>query len=150
MSFARLYVHLVWTTLDRYPHLVPDRDEWLGECLFAIGERHRFVLGRVGAASDHVHVVARLPRDRSVASLAQHLKAASAPEWNLAFPGAHRLHWQPGYWAETISSQDVPALLDHVERQRVLHAEGTTTEPWEALLSAERLVASNEHLEGEL
>jgi REP element-mobilizing transposase RayT len=141
MSFARLYVHFVWTTLDRCPHLTADRDDWLRECLYSIAERHRFALGRVGIAIDHVHVVARLPRDRSVAHIAQHLKGASAHEWNVQFLPSHRLHWQPGYWAETISPHAVPSVLDHVEHQRALHA-GVMTEAWESL-------ASPEHLEGE-
>ena len=138
MSFARLYVHVVWTTLDRYPHLTPDRDEWLRESLADIAQRNRFVLGRIGIANDHVHVVARLPRDRSVANVAQHLKGASAHEWNVRFLASHRLHWQQGYWAETISPQAVPALMEHVERQRELHA-GVMTEGWEALASTEQM-----------
>jgi putative transposase len=141
MSFARLYVHVVWTTLDRSPQLTPDREEWLRDCLFTIAERNKLVLGRVGVARDHVHVVALLPRDRSVADLAQQLKGASAHEWNLRFTDDHRLQWQRGYWAETVSPHAVPALLDHVERQRELHAPSTPSTPpmieaWETLAEA--------------
>src|SRR5258708_37017919 len=106
-SSSRSYVHIVWTTLDRMPCLAAGRDEWLRECLFSIAERQRFALGRVGIASDHVHVVVRLPRDRTVADAVQHLKGVSAHDWNVRF-SPPRLHWQPGAWAWPISPNAVP------------------------------------------
>lgn len=85
----------------------------------------------MGIASDHVHAIVRLPRDRTLADVVQHIKGISAHDWNVQF-ARPRLHWQPRYWAESVSPHEVPALLDHIENQRSHHA-SIVCENWEML-----------------
>lgn len=142
-SHSLLLVHIVWATGERSPILGPRADAWLARLL-----RHRAyeaggLLLAVGNAADHVHVLVRYPSTACVATVVQRLKGASSHAWNAALPARpdrSRLSWQAGYWAESVSPKDLPAVIGYVEGQRRHHGEAREPEAWEAVLHEDHSV----------
>jgi REP element-mobilizing transposase RayT len=85
----------------------------------------------VGVASDHVHVLLHQPPTLALAALVNRLKGFSSRECNLRRFTQERLEWQTGYWAESVSPNDVPRLLAYIHDQRAHHDAGLT-ESWSA------------------
>jgi hypothetical protein len=67
----------------------------------------------------------------TLASLAQHLKGASAFQVNQhrLLPG--RLAWQEGYWAESLGPAELDSLVDYLRVQRARHDASHPAERWQ-------------------
>ena len=129
-----LLVHLVWATHRRLPWLEPCLDSWLAALLERKARRIDCHLLGAGVAADHVHVLVRHPPRVPVSTIAHRLKGASSHALHGRIPDARELHWQVGYWAESVGKNDVDALVSYLRRQRSHHAANTSGEPWEAAL----------------
>lgn len=120
-SLAQVYVHLVFSTKDRKPYL---RDAPLRERL------HAYLAGacrgqdcpplRVGGVEDHVHLLARLGKTVSLATLTRELKKEST-KWAKAEAGLRDFRWQNGYGAFSISPSHVRATSEYVRNQEEHH-----------------------------
>ena len=109
---ARLFVHVVWAVHGRHPAIIAARDPLLHERLRLEAAKLRSKLVAVGSADDHVHVLADLHRSVALATLVQQLKGATARAWNvdrLEPP----LRWQVGYWAESVSPDDIEPVAGY-------------------------------------
>ena len=127
---AVLLVHLVWATAARKPILAVAADAWLVAVFERKAREYRSALAACGNSSDHVHVLVRYPSTVAVAELVKSFKGYSSYEWN-AKGRAPRLAWQPGYWAESVSVDDAPAVIAYVTNQRRHHAHAVGPESWE-------------------
>jgi putative transposase len=130
-----LLVHIVWATARRVPLLKRGADVILAEVLHRKAREAGGVLAACGNASDHVHVLVRYPSTVTVASVVHRLKGASSYEWN-AKRRSPRLSWQAGFWAESVSPDDLPASVRYIERQRAHHGEAAPPEAWEMAMAA--------------
>jgi putative transposase len=124
-------VHLVWATRWRRPLLPATFDATLGAIL---GEKSRdlgCILLAAGCASDHSHVVVRVAPGVALANLVQRLKGACAHDVNQRALLPHALHWQAGYWAESLGPADFDSLARYVRAQRDSHDDSHPAERWQ-------------------
>ena len=127
------FVHVVWSTHRRAPWLDVSFDQRLAELLARLSRRVGTEALAVGNAADQVHAVVRHPPSVALSDVVQRLKGASARAMHAAIPHAVGHLWQVGYWAESVSPIQLPAVVVYVHDQRShhdLHRE--PTEPWEA------------------
>src|SRR5262245_15908422 len=99
-SLAQIYLHVVFSTKHRTPFL---QDKSLRE------ELHTYLGGicrdlespavSVGGVEDHVHILCRLSRTRTVADLVRELKRLSSKWVKQKRPDLADFHWQDGYGA---------------------------------------------------
>ena len=122
-SYARVRVHVVWSTRARRPWLDP---EWRGR-LFArvstIVEAERARLVCAGATRDHVHLYLEVPATRSVSELVQIAKAGSCRWIRQSFRHRADFAWQGGYAAFSVSPKDDGYLMDYIRHQEHGHRE---------------------------
>ncbi len=126
-------VHLVWCVRHRLALLDAWDDARRIELFVRKSADVDATLIVAGCASDHVHVVARVPTARPIAEVVRRLKGASSRVENLTHP-ARRFEWQDGYWCESVSPGALDPLIAYVQRQREHHA-ASSAEAWETLLS---------------
>jgi putative transposase len=115
-----LLVHVVFSTADR--RWVLDDDATLGQIMRSVTHRHGGELLGCGNADDHVHLVVRVDPSVPLAQLVQRVKGASSYLWNRRM--IRRVHWQAGYWAQSIDHRSLPEILRYVADQRGRHARG--------------------------
>src|SRR5438874_8787889 len=107
-SLAQIYLHIVFSTKDRYPFL---HDRTIRD------ESHKYLGGtcnnldcpvlRVGGVADHVHILCRLDRTITVADLVRELKRESSQWLKTKAPDLASFYWQNGYSAFSISPAHV-------------------------------------------
>lgn len=88
----------------------------------------------VGGVSDHVHIMATLPRTLSQAQMVEHLKKTSS-KWIKARDARYRgFFWQRGYGAFSVSPSKLKAVLKYIEEQQEHHRSRTFQEEYRDLL----------------
>lgn len=126
-AVTSVFVHVVWSTHARLPHLAAEGDARLIEVLRRSSAAIRVRLLAGGAFDDHVHALVQLAPDVSLASVVQRLKGTSSHVLGRAHFGG----WQVGYWAESIGIAALDRAEDYVANQRAHHARVAMPEPWE-------------------
>jgi putative transposase len=121
---ARLFAHLVWSTWDRAPLIVPD----IQQRLYGAMQHHASQLDArviaIGGIEDHVHVLVRFPPKLALSLLVGRMKGASSYLAEQVL--GHTFRWQGAYGAFTLSERGVPRVRDYVLNQEAHHRDGTT------------------------
>jgi REP element-mobilizing transposase RayT len=133
-SQTTLLVHIVWSTAARARILPPPTDAWLYTRLACQCRDAGADLLAAGNAWDHVHAVVRWEPTQKLCDVIQRMKGGASRFWNLEHPEHPRLGWQQGYWAETVTPEDLDGLLAYVRRQRIRHEGDRSLERWELAL----------------
>jgi putative transposase len=133
-TYARVRVHLIWSTRARRPWLDP---EWRGRLFARVstiveGERARLLCA--GATRDHVHLYLEVPATRSVSELVQIAKAGSCRWIRQSFPHRAGFDWQGGYAAFSVSPRDDEHLMDYIRHQEHRHRDRDFAGEYVALL----------------
>lgn len=78
MSFWRNYYHLVWSTKNRLPLILPDFESQLFNYLIHKAAELDTNVLEINGIQDHIHLVLSIPPKNSVADVVKLLKGASA------------------------------------------------------------------------
>jgi REP element-mobilizing transposase RayT len=121
-SLAQIYVHLVYSTKDRYhwpksKALQRDVHAYLSATL----NNMDCPCLKAGGVADHVHILCRLSRTITVADLVRDIKKASSSMLHDRGGDLRGFHWQSGYGAFSISPSHVPPLVKYIEAQEEHH-----------------------------
>ncbi len=100
-TYTQLFYHLVWSTKNREPLILPGWRPDLHAYIGGIVRNRRGELIAAGGVPDHIHLLARLPADRAVAEVVRDIKAVSSG-WRHEH-GEPGFAWQGGYGAFTVS-----------------------------------------------
>jgi REP element-mobilizing transposase RayT len=121
-SLAQIYLHIVFSTKDRYPWLKSrplqaDVHAYLSatlnnmECPCLI----------TGGVADHVHILCRLSRTIAIADLVRDIKRSSTKMLTDRDAALRGFHWQNGYGAFSVSPAHVNPLIKYIEAQEEHH-----------------------------
>ncbi len=130
-STSEVYIHLVWTTFRRLPLMTTAIERPTHRAIVSEAKKLGCIVLCIGGTEDHVHLLIRLPRTLSVASLAGQIKGVSSTVARNLVPDTG-FGWQSGYGAFSVSPMDVAAVRHYIANQKQHHAEGTfvsTIEP---------------------
>lgn len=133
MTYWRLHYHLIWSTRDREPSLVLEREKMFHGVLYKKAEELDIKIHAAGNVEDHAHVVASIPPKLSVADCVRHLKGASAYAINHMDGSDGQFKWQAGYGALTIGEKSLDIVMEYVAKQKERHKNGTVKEYYERI-----------------
>ena len=124
MSYWQLLYHAVWATSEHRPFLVGDAERaihlYVRERSLALGAS----LFALGGSADHLHIVVAIPPRLAVATFVGQIKSSASARYNREHRPDPRFAWQEEYGAYSIDRKRLPNLIDYVERQQQLHAQG--------------------------
>lgn len=148
-SLSAVYVHLVFSTLDRHPFL---SDKTARESMHAylggITNKIGCEIKCVGGVSDHVHLLAELGRTVTIADWVRDLKKSSTP-WAREEPLYLRnFGWQSGYGISSVSYRDVNMVRAYIENQEARHGEVSFQDEYRALLEEFGLTWNEDYVWG--
>ena len=127
-----VFVHFVWTTWDRLPLLVGERQRLVyraieNKCLEMGAE-----IVALGGVEDHIHLLLRMPPTHAIADLIGQIKGASS---HLATHATNAngdfFKWQGAYGAFSVSPRALPTVSAYIAHQREHHACGTLIAAYE-------------------
>jgi putative transposase len=134
-SLIKLYLHIVFSTKDRFPFLNEKNIR---------NETHAYIGGIlknmdsqpiiIGGVADHVHILCLISKNHAVSKVIGELKRVSSI-WIKTKGGLlTKFHWQNGYGAFSIGKSEVNAVRTYIENQEEHHKVKTFQEEFRAFL----------------
>ena len=125
-SLAAVYLHLVFSTKDRFPFL---KDESLRRRLHEYLGGVTKTLGcpplRVGGVEDHVHLLVRFGRTVSIADWVKEVKRVSSIWVHEQGQSHQAFHWQNGYGVFSVSHSNRDRVIEYIDGQKEHHRRRT-------------------------
>ncbi len=124
-------IHVVFSTKDRRKSISPEFQPRLWSYAAGICKRQGIFLHAVGGMEDHIHFLIQLPATTALANAILAIKSNSS-RW--ANEGGHKVAWQRGYAAFSVSASNVSAVVRYVQNQEAHHLKMTFDEELVTLL----------------
>ncbi len=116
-----LYAHVTWHTWRRIPQLRASDVHLVCDSVLAAGRRSRVHVHAQAVLTDHVHVLVSYPPDVALADFLREAKSESARRVNSARLDAQRVRWCRGYYAGSLSRNQVITARSYLGRQFQRH-----------------------------
>jgi len=124
-SLAKNLIHIIFSTKNRKPLIVPPvREELKAYLVGTLGNLDSPSI-EANCTTDHVHILCSLSRSMSLAKLLEELKESSSKWIKTKGPEFQDFYWQAGYGAFSVSQSRVEAVRRYI-RQQDKHHRSTT------------------------
>ncbi len=120
-SYSRIWLHLVWSTLNREPLLPPPVATKCAPWLHDYSRSKSVFLKTCYFNAEHVHALVDLPTDRSVEEVTQLFKGASSHWINEQRFVPGRFAWGRGYGVFSVSESLMPEVVAYIDNQAEHH-----------------------------
>ncbi len=130
-SYTQLYVHYVWATWDRMPLITPVIESAVYAAIMSKAQDLECAPCAIGGVEDHVHLLLRFPKTRTIAEIVQDIKGSSSHLITHTVQPDSFFKWQGAYGAFTLAKDGVPALQTYIRNQKTHHAEHQLIPQWE-------------------
>jgi putative transposase len=122
MSYVKIWVHLVFSTKDRYPHLTKEirieiQKHIMNNCI----EKNIF-LQAINGYTDHLHCLISLGKEQSISSVSQLIKGESSFWINKNKLTKEKFSWQDDFFAVSVSESQVEKIINYIKNQEAHHA----------------------------
>ncbi len=120
-SLAQVYVHIVFSTKERYPFIQPSIESelfaYMGDTIKRLGGIPHLING----TADHVHLLSSLPRTVALSKYIEDIKRNSS-RWIKTKEGDYqKFAWQNGYGAFSVSSSQKESVISYIAGQKEHH-----------------------------
>ncbi len=127
-SLSQVYVHLIFSTKDREPHLSSQVQARLFPYLAGALNQQDSPALKVGGHVDHVHLLYRLSKNKIPSKVVGEIKSRSSRWLKDEFSGMGGFAWQAGYGIFSVSSSQVEQVEQYIARQAEHHRRVTFQE----------------------
>jgi REP element-mobilizing transposase RayT len=133
-SLSRVLIHLVFSTKNRAPSLLPSVQTELHAYLAGVLKGVDCPTLQAGGVDDHVHLLFGLSRTRSTSEVVETVKTSSS-KW-IKTKGAPFVgfHWQAGYGAFSVSQSEAETVVTCIKNQARHHQKMTFQEEYRRFL----------------
>ncbi len=125
-TFTSLLTHVIFSTKDREPLIVPEVKPELFAYLGGLTRELEGKAYRINGTSDHVHMLVSLPPAVSVSEALRFIKSNSSGWVHKKWP-RRSFAWQLGYGAFNVSKSNIPEVLKYIANQEAHHRGATLT-----------------------
>ena len=116
-------VHLVFSTKNRQPFILPQIENELYTYLGAICREIDCPRIEIGGYYDHVHILCFLSRKIAIMKLAEKLKSNSSRWMKTKAEYLKEFEWQVGYAVFSVGKSEIPRLKTYIQNQKSQHSE---------------------------
>jgi len=145
-TLTNLVAHIIFSTKDRVPVIGESIQDRLYEYIGGIIRGERGVLLAVGSIPDHVHVLAKLRADQSMAELVKRIKGNSSRWINENHLITGHFGWQDGYGAFSVSQSQLAFVQQYVLDQKEHHKKRSFQEEFVDFLKKQGLEFDEKYL----
>src|SRR5688572_8436440 len=118
-TYTKLIYHIVFSTKERIPLIVPEIRDRLYEYLGGVIRGEKGSLMEIGGMPEHVHILARFGAAIAVSEMLKRIKGSSS-HWLSQETGTW-FAWQNGYGAFSVSESQVAAVRKYIQQQEEHH-----------------------------
>jgi REP element-mobilizing transposase RayT len=120
-SLSKVYVHLIFSTQRREPLLIPSVRGALHAYLATVLKNQDCPAVKIGATSDHAHILVRLSKNLALADVVEKVKTSSSKWLKSQAKGLRLFHWQNWYGGFSVSPAEVDSVAGYIEGQEEHH-----------------------------
>jgi REP element-mobilizing transposase RayT len=135
-SLSSILIHLIFSTKNREPFLVPEIETELYPFIASIFKAVKSPVLIINGTSDHLHTLFSLSRVITVADIVEEVKTGSSKWLKTKGRGFRNFHWQSGYGAFSIGQSQIPTLKKYIARQKQHHRVVTFQDEYRKFLRA--------------
>ena len=135
-SLAKIDIHIIFHVKIKGTMILPEDLNRLFAYIGGIINRLDGIPIEIGGMPDHLHILASLPKNMSLADFTRTIKAESS-KWikslNAYYGG---FSWQSGYGAFSVSPSLLGKSVNYIRNQKVHHQKRTFAEEYKMFLEA--------------
>jgi REP element-mobilizing transposase RayT len=144
MSYVKIWVHLVWATKYRYPHLQNDLRRKLINHIRQNARKMGFYIDSINGYDDHLHALISLNPDQSIAQIAHLIKGESAHWVNKNKLTQVKFRWQTKYYAVSVNPTGLKRVRAYIRNQENHHRQISSKAEFESLIRESGINISNQ------
>jgi len=117
-TYAQNVIHILFSTKDRRRTISKEFQARVWAYIAGICKNLGIFVHAIGGMGDHIHLLIQIPPPLSLAKAVLAIKSNSS-RW--ANEQGHKLAWQQGYAAFSVSASRIPAVIRYIETQESHH-----------------------------
>ena len=134
MPFIRIWIHLIWSTKNRYSFLNKQLRMKVISHIRENSNKKGIHLDFINGTADHVHTLISLKSDQSIAKVAHLLKGESSYWINKNNLTTDNFGWQEEYIAVSINHSTVNRVREYIKNQEEHHRKKTFVEEYQLFI----------------
>ena len=120
-SYAKVWLHVVFSTKNRQPLINPDLEKKLFEFLNTESDKLECRLKAINGMPDHIHMLMRISPKIAIAEIIKQLKGASSYWVNHEDMTREKFSWQTGYGVFSVSESQLIKVESYIKNQKTHH-----------------------------
>jgi REP element-mobilizing transposase RayT len=120
-TFTNLMSHVVFSTKNREPMIVPEIRNKLWVYMGGIVKGEGGVFVEIGGVSDHIHMVIKLKPVHALSEIMKKVKGNSSKWINKQNPLTTKFTWQEGFGAFSVSESQLSSVIRYIREQEKHH-----------------------------
>ena len=141
-SHNKIWIHLIWETLDHQKVLDKDVRIKVSEFLFNYAKEKNIFMKINFVNSDHVHTLIDLPTNITIEECIKLFKGASSHFINQERLTTNKFHWGRGFGAFSVSESQVQNVVEYIKDQEVHHRDKSFSEEYQLFLKKYNIVVN--------
>jgi len=140
-SLVRNYLHIVFSTKNRQPLIIPAIETELHHYLGGICKNLECYPVKIGGYTDHIHILCMLSKKLTLIKLMEELKSHSSkcpPAGRAGIKikddSMKNFFWQDGYGAFSVNPYEIDVVKHYIENQHEHHKKKTFQNEYRAFL----------------
>lgn len=133
-SLVKNYLHIVFSTKNRQPLILPSVETELYSYLGGICKNLECQPVMIGGCLDHVHVLCTLSKKLALITLIADLKSHSSKWIKTKDERLKEFYWQNGYGAFSVNPSEVDVVIAYIQHQDEHHSKRTFQQEYRAFL----------------
>ncbi len=121
MPYIKVWIHLVWSTKNRYPFLTKEIRQTVFEHIRQNAKAKEIYLDCVNGFTDHIHCLVSLSNEQTISKLLQLIKGESSFWINKQKLSPLKFQWQEEYFAVSVSHSQVQKVREYIYDQEKHH-----------------------------
>jgi REP element-mobilizing transposase RayT len=127
-SLSKVYVHITFSTKNRYPFIDKAIEEELWAYIGGICKALECNPIRVGGYNDHIHICCLLSRKITQMKLLEEVKKESSKWVKTKGKQYEKFYWQDGYGIFSVNPSELEKVVEYIENQHEHHKKRTFQE----------------------
>ena len=145
-SLADIVLHIVFSTKDRRPWILPEIEQELFQYICGVAHNLKSPVVRINGVEDHIHILLSFGRTISISELIAELKASSSRWIKAKGDKYHTFCWQGGYGVFSVSRPSIEGAIKYIAKQKEHHKTISFRDEFLAMLQRAKIEYDEKYL----
>ncbi len=121
MSYVRIWVHLVFSTKNRYPFIKKDIRKQFINHIYSNCKKKEILLASINGYEEHIHCLLSIQKEQSISKMANLIKGESSYWFNKQQFIKEKFNWQDDYFAVYVGESQIDRVKRYIANQDTHH-----------------------------